>query len=123
MSIPSWARKGVKVVYLGPPSDRKTWPEDVGFTVSRRPDVGAVYTIRQVLVGPHSIDHEIGVNIKLVEYRCSGKWPDGTPYSDAAFAIESFRPLQKTMAEDVALIKSHLKAPRSSTTKRERSDA
>lgn len=103
--VPSWARKGVKVVCI----KRGAWGLVTGAPKTAldttHPIFGEAYTIGEV-------DAEwTPVCLRLREFH-------------DLYNIAEFRPLvsKKTMADDVALIKSHLKAPRSSATKREGAD-
>jgi hypothetical protein len=115
VSVPSWARKGVKVVCI----KRGRWTTMVPGDVA--PSFGDLLTIREVF-------SEMGEPLlRFVEIENAISRLDrdtGLP-SEPAFHASRFRPLvaKKTLAEDVALIKRHLKAPRSSTTQKARADA
>jgi hypothetical protein len=96
MSIPSWARPGVKVVCIDGAGG-----SDV--TIGRwAPQVGSVYTVRGYYVGP------CWDQIYLAEYRHPKTHPDGC---EIGWRASNFRPLvsnKRTEAEDVALFTHHL---------------
>lgn len=90
--LPSWARKGVKVIYIGCPAYRL--PQTFGFAVDVMPLENVVYTIRDVELrdGKRSL--------RLAEMAVSGRWPDGRRYTDAWLGCRAFRPLVSTKTED-----------------------
>jgi hypothetical protein len=102
-ALPSWARKGVKVVLVGHPSGKT--PIHYGYVVDEAPKRGTIYTIREVTAanGAGPAGDEPG--IRLSELSINGAYPDGRRFSDAWAALSSFRPLvsTKTEADDVAL--------------------
>ncbi len=111
--IPSWARKGVKVVCVDAAS-AVTPGKQVPITV------GALYVIERVGLYNSSLNPIVD-GLPAV-------WLRGYPNTGdrlGAFLLRRFRPAvePKTEAEDVALFKRHLSAPRSSATTRERAEA
>lgn len=111
--IPSWARRGAKVVRV-PWTRPAGWPpvvNDLGLTW--RPVFGEVYTISLI----DTFDPRYCACVALKE--C----PDGTRQ---VFPIGAFRPLvdesDEASQRDVALFTHHLARPAATTT-RERSDA
>lgn len=101
-SIPSWARVGAKCV---------CWREPAAggyFTDSPGPEVGRVYTITRAEMGIHNISAVALAEVPITHEGYEAGWE-----------LAAFRPLvsHKTLEEDVALIKSHLRStpPVSST--------
>lgn len=85
--LPSWARKGAKVVCIG------SFEASRCFRWERLPVVGAVYTIRSVTIVPE------GVYLRFREIR---NWP--APYDDSfgecRFTVAKFRPLIEGQSDD-----------------------
>jgi len=105
MSVPSWCRVGAECVCV---DASPSYINGATLVKGRRYFIEAVH------------DTLSGVGLVLRGAPDSGFWLDG------GWNVCRFRPpvAKKTMAEDVALIKSHLKAPpRSATKQRERADA
>lgn len=90
MSLPSWAVKGRKVVYVG--YDGAPTATDLGFKLDWRPKAKAIYTIRDTMVMGY---------VRLVEHRVSGFWPEGQPFSDAWCDVRGFRPVH-TIESDLS---------------------
>jgi hypothetical protein len=95
MSIPSWARKGAKVVYVG-----YEGPDVASASYGPRPQKGNVYTVARALVDSAGFP---AVEIAEID-------------SDFVWRLRAFRPAvpPKTLEEDIAqflpLLK-HQKAP------------
>lgn len=110
--IPSWARKGVKCVYIGP-----------GFAWAETAPLWKRLTSR-FSRDPRRDDI---CQIARVRVDADGVWLRLRGYNPVAwYEIKSFRPLvePKTEAQDVALFTSHLKQGlRVPTTVGERDDA
>lgn len=97
MTIPSWAKPGVKVIFLGAPKDRAlNW-----FGISA-PQVGGEYTIRTVF-----LSKECGACIYLQEIK-NPAVPTSEGIMERGYNLPLFRPVEhKSLEEDVALF-THL---------------
>jgi hypothetical protein len=116
--VPSWARKGAKVVAIDTYSglSHPVWSYLNGF------HKGRVYTIREVGVGLHMRSPD-AVHVRLVEV-VNPVEAYGSGTYEVAFRLEYFRPLvddsDEALARDVALFTEHLRQP---STAREGADA
>ncbi len=113
MSVPSWARAGVVVECVN--SELPPGYEDRSWSLQCTRYVVLAVVPRSDNAISAVADSSWGVVLR----GCPNPF-----MANGAFNINRFRPLvaTKTEAEDVALFTDHLKAPRSSTTKRERAD-
>lgn len=103
-ALPSWARKGVKVVCVDVPWTQPPYPDEV------YPTVGSVYTIRRVVhetSGTHLILREIRNPIMLMRSPSFGLVAD-----EICFHISHFRPLvsddDEAFERDVAPFRKYL---------------